>query len=175
MAAEKGPDIKSGRDGYDSEPRLTPRTLNIALAIGSASLCVALASLFYLQWQQRGWLISAAQQQEPAVSLRVQELDNEVTRLREAFNRPQTDSAASDTALVQERKNALQKRFSDLQAHTGADSLLNRPDSTLILERVQSLVTRTNQWLANPNRNGKDLVGLAGISQGLAQPLANLL
>ena len=149
--------------------------MNIALAIGSASLCVALASLFYLQWQQRGWLISAAQQQEPAVSLRVQELDNEVTRLREAFNRPQTDSAASDTALVQERKNALQKRFSDLQAHTGADSLLNRPDSTLILERVQSLVTRTNQWLANPNRNGKDLVGLAGISQGLAQPLANLL
>jgi two-component system, sensor histidine kinase len=76
---------------------------------------------------------------------------------------------------VPERKNALQKRLSDLQGHAAGDSILNRPDSTLTLERVQSLVTRTNQWLANPNRNGKDLVGLAAISQGLTQPLAKLL
>jgi len=147
----------------------------MALAIGSASLCVALAALFYLQWQQRNWLISAAEKKVPAVSLQVQELDNQITRLREAFTRPQTDSATSDTALVRERINTLQQRFSDLQAHAGAASLLNRPDSTLTLERVQSLVTRTNQWLANPNRNGTDLVGLAAISQGLTQPLANLL
>jgi signal transduction histidine kinase/ActR/RegA family two-component response regulator len=175
MAADKSPGAKAGRDGHAAEPRLSLRALNIALAVVGASLFVAVALLFYIQWQQRSWLEAAQENQEPSVAARIQELDAEVTRLRETLSREQAVGVAPDTAPLQANSSALLARLSAIQALAAADQVLSRPESTLTLERVQRLQTRTKQWLEDPNRDGKDLVGLASISQGLAQPLANLL
>lgn len=175
MVADKRSDSKPGRDGQLGEPRLSLRSLHIALTVVGVSLCLAVALLFYLQWQQYRWLLIAAQSKGPSVAVLVQELDVEIVRLRDAFAREQTAETPTDTALVQTQNNALQKRFSALEIHVGDDGLLTRPDTKLTMERIQRLLMRTRQWLEDPNRSSKDLVGLAGICQGLAQPVANLL
>ena len=174
MAADKRPDTKAGRDGSATEPRLTVRALHLVLAVIGVSLCLAVALLFYLQLQQRSWLQSAAEMRETAVSLLVQDLDSDMARLREALNQEQAPGPAGEPTVLNARYSALQKRFSALQAYGDAQALLSRPESTLTMERVQRLLTRTNQWLEDPNRDNKDLVGLTGIAQGLAQPLSIL-
>ena len=175
MAADKSPGAKYGREGTAAEPRLSLRALNIALAVVGASLFVAVALLFHIQWQQRSWLLSAQENQEPTVAALIQELGADLTRLRETLNPEQVVDVAAEIALLQANSTAVLARLSARQASAGADHLLSRPESILTIERVQRLQTRTKQWLEDPNRDGKDLVGLVSISQGLAQPLANLL
>lgn len=174
MAADKRPGTTAGGDASAGEPRLTVRALHLLLAVIGVSLCLAVALLFYLQWQQRSWLQSAAEMRETAVLLLVQDLDSDVARLREALSQEQGAGPTGEPTVLNVRYNALQKRFSALQAYGDAQALLSRPESTLTLERVQRLLTRTNQWLENHNRDNKDLVGLTGIAQGLAQPLSIL-
>jgi len=175
MVADESPGAKHSRQGNAAEPRLSLRALNISLAVVGASLFVAVALLFYLQWQQRSWLLSAQENQESTVAALIQELAADVTRIRETLNPEQAVYVAADIALLQANSTALLARLSAIQASTASDQLLSRPESTLTLERVQQLQTRTKQWLEDPDRDGKDLVGLINISQGLAQPLANLL
>ena len=98
MAADKSPSAKAGGEGHAAEPRLSLRALNIALAVVGASLFVAVALLFYIQWQQRSWLLAAQENQEPTVAALIQELDAEVTRLRETLSREQAVGVAPDTA-----------------------------------------------------------------------------
>ena len=101
MAADKSPGAKYGREGTAAEPRLSLRALNIALAVVGASLFVAVALLFHIQWQQRSWLLSAQENQEPTVAALIQELGADLTRLRETLNPEQVVDVAAEIALLQ--------------------------------------------------------------------------
>ena len=174
MAADKHPSAKAGLGGPTAEPRWSHRSLNIALTVLGASLCLAVTWLFYLQWQQRAWLLRAEEQPEHAVAQLLQEIDADMLRLRQAFDADPSTDPSAQSALLRERNRTLQQHLQALQTHAATDLLLSRPESTLTLEHVRSLLQRTGQWLDDAHRNHKDLAGLAAIAQGLAPQIAKL-
>lgn len=175
MAADKPPAADTGREGPGAEHRISLRALNIALAVAGASLFIAVALLFYLQWQQRSWLHAAHPAPAFTAASLSQDLSIDIARLREVLKKSQAGVVPADTAQMRDICSTIQTLLTRITARASADPVLGRPESTLTLERVQGLLSRTKQWLADPNRDSKDVQGLAGIAQGLAQPLAELL
>jgi signal transduction histidine kinase/ActR/RegA family two-component response regulator len=76
MAAEKRLGAKADRKGHTEELGVSLRAFYICLAVIGTSLCISVTLLFYLQWQQIGWLQSIKERQESSVSALAQALDN---------------------------------------------------------------------------------------------------
>lgn len=136
---------------------------------------MAVVLVFYLQWQQRDWLQEAHSAPTPANVVLSQALSAGILHLRDTLKKESGAGVSPDIAAVQASNLALQAQITALQAISPEDASLKRPEHSLTLERAQRLQTRTSQWLRDPNRDSKDLVGLSAIAQGLVQPVANLV
>ena len=175
MGFDKRASLGPARQGRASEARFSSRTINSALVLTGGSLFMAVVLVFYLQWQQRDWLQEAHSAQTPANVVLSQALSAGILHLRDALKKESGAGPNSDIAAVQASNLALQAQLTAVQAISPEDPSLKRPEHSLTLERAQRLQTRTSQWLRDPNRDSKDLVGLSAIAQGLVQPVANLV